>query len=68
MTTKYTPIDVYNFARDGNVDQLIVALNQGDNCTNMHIDENDSTALLHIWGFLSSSQFQITRPRKVYPW
>ena len=49
MTTKYTPIDVYKFAKDGNVDgnidEFIIALNQGDNSTNLYRDGNNSTAL-----------------------
>ena len=44
-TTIYTPEDVYNFAKDGNVDELIVALNQGDNSTNWYRNNNGDTAL-----------------------
>ena len=45
MTTKYTPKDVYNFARDGDVEELIIALNQGDNSTNWYKNKNGHTAL-----------------------
>ena len=45
MTTIYTPKDVYNFARDGNVDELIIALNQGDNSTNWYRSGYGWTAL-----------------------
>ena len=45
MTTIYTPKDVYNFARDGNVDELIIALNQGNNSTNWYGDVLGNTAL-----------------------
>ena len=30
LNTRYTPKDVYYFARDGNADKLIIAWNQGD--------------------------------------
>jgi len=47
-STIYTSEDVYNFSRDGNVDDLIIALNQNDNTTsNCYRDSNDYTAL-HI--------------------
>ena len=45
MTTIYTPEDVYYFAEDGNVDELIIALNQGDNSTNWYRGEDGDTAL-----------------------
>ena len=47
MTTIYTPKDVYKFAKDGNVDELIIALNQGNNSTNWYKDVYDrgNTAL-----------------------
>ena len=44
-TTIYTPEDVYNFARDGNVDELIIALNQGNNSANWYRSGNGHTAL-----------------------
>ena len=47
MTTLYTSKDVYDFARDGDVDELIVALNQGNNSTNWYKNKNGNTAL-HI--------------------
>jgi len=47
MTTRYTSEDVYNFARDGNEDELITALNQGDNSTNWYRNHHGNTAL-HI--------------------
>ena len=42
-----TPTDVYQFARDGNVDELIIALNQGDNSTSWYRD-NDGDTALHV--------------------
>ncbi len=45
MTTIYTPKDVYTFAENGNVDELIIALNQGDNSTNWYRDGFGWTAL-----------------------
>ena len=43
-TTIYTPQDVYNFARDGDEDRFIIALNQGDNSTHLYRDDNGDTA------------------------
>ena len=43
-TTIYTPQDVFNFARDGDEDRFIVALNQGDNSTNWYRNVIGSTA------------------------
>ena len=45
MTTIYTPTDVYNFAGDGNEDELIIALNQGNNSTNWFRNQHGNTAL-----------------------
>ena len=45
MTTLYTPEDVLNFARDGDVDELIIALNQGSNSTNWYRGTFGDTAL-----------------------
>ena len=44
-TTRYTPEDVYDFAGDGNVDELIIALNQGNNSTNWYRNLFGNTAL-----------------------
>jgi hypothetical protein len=38
-TTIYTPEDVFNFARHGDEDRFIIALNQGDNSTNWYRDD-----------------------------
>ena len=48
----YTPKDVYNFARDGDVDELIIALNQGDN-SSIWYRESGWTAL--HWAALSDN-------------
>jgi len=45
MSTIYSPIDVYNFAENGNVDELIIALNQGNKSINWYRDDYGSTAL-----------------------
>jgi len=45
MTTIYTPEDVYNFANNGNIDEFIIALNQGDNSSNWYRDSSGNTAL-----------------------
>ena len=44
-TTRYTPKDVHNFARDRNEHKLKAALKQGNNSTNWYKDENGLTAL-----------------------
>ena len=44
-TARYTPEDVFRFAKDGNTSDLILALNQGDNSTNWHRNEYGRTAL-----------------------
>jgi len=45
MSTIYNPEDVYNLAYHGNADELIIALNQGDNSTNLYRDVTSTTAL-----------------------
>ena len=45
MTTLYTTKDVYDFARNGYVDELIIALNQGSNSTNWYRGTFGDTAL-----------------------
>ena len=44
LNTRYTPEDVYSFTRDGNADQLIISLDQGDNSTNWYRDYIGDTA------------------------
>ena len=43
-TTIYTPEDVYRFARHGDEDRFIIAVNQGDNSTNWYRDAHGMTA------------------------
>ena len=44
-STTYDPFDVYNFAADGNSDELLEALNHDDNLSYMYVDDIGSTAL-----------------------
>ena len=48
MTAIYTPTDVYTFAGDGNVDKLIIALNQGDNSINWFKDVVRGSTAFHL--------------------
>ena len=48
LNTRYTPEDVYYFARDGNADKLIIALNQGDNSTNWYRDDYLGNTACHM--------------------
>ena len=63
MTTKYTPEDVYNFAKDGNVDDLIIALNQGNNSTNWYRDQHGNTALHEaaLEGYMNIAEILLDR-------
>lgn len=47
ITSTYNPFDVYNFAADGNIDELLEALNYDDNLSYMYVNDVGSTAL-HI--------------------
>ena len=40
-----SPFDVYNFAADGNIDELLEALNYDDNLSYMYVNDIGSTAL-----------------------
>ena len=62
-TTIYTPEDVYNFARHGDEDRFIVALNQGDNSTNWYRDVIGSTAchLAAYRGFINIVEMLLDR-------
>ena len=44
MNCEYNSIDVYNFASNGNIDELIIALNDSK-YTNWYIDDEGNTAL-----------------------
>jgi len=48
LNTRYTRRDVYIFARYGNADKLIIALNQGDNSTNWYRDDNLGDTACHV--------------------
>jgi ankyrin repeat protein len=41
----YTPLDVYRFSNYSNLNELIIALDQGDNSSNWYRDELGHTAL-----------------------
>ena len=41
MSNEYTPLDVYKFASDGDVDHLRIALNSDSNCSDWYKTPDD---------------------------
>ena len=67
-TTIYTPQDVYSFARDGDEDRFIIALNQGDNSTNWYRNDTGSTAChwAAVLGYINIVEMILDRGFDIY--